>query len=233
MSENIATQKQTYFKPLSVDQEGATILQSSVTRKSIIQLKNEKTKTMDFTRVQPYRVEKSMIYARAISGPTLDIAPATMLMELGLMKYFGQVQIVSLNPNFEIKVLNLYELQRRNFFRVSLVGGKVEPRFTLSNGNSFTLTNIGVGGIAIAFDPNKDMKIFEVGAILRGKIRIMGQEEVEIDCMVKHRKRRPGEKGAASYVAGCEFRNVTESMKQKLAFIVNDYYRQYFLKIQK
>ena len=147
---------------------------------------------------------------------------------LAEQKYICQLNSVLRQDILELDFSSaLYKVQRREDFRLRLPAG-YQGRLTIQiNGRKIKckLVDISAGGCRIEIPP--DLK-WEVGNTFKGVLSTLMRDDLDVELTVRH----VGKAGAKDTIrsVGAQFTNQTEIVKNRMAALVMDLYREFFTK---
>ncbi len=173
----------------------------------------------------------------AVSGK-VDIIGS---FQAGETKYFflSACEVVGQTVSFPIGC-DLYELQRRSFPRLSVIGKKEVPikleflneRPILVHG---TVVDISIGGARALFSQDSSAawklksKELKVGDQIQGSIHFSENKILSFDAILRHQSKKPDANKDFLGEYGFEFLNLSPSQRNRLQMVTLEMQRKFFV----
>jgi c-di-GMP-binding flagellar brake protein YcgR len=242
MTADISSQKQTFFKPVSSDAERQTIINTLAHTGGTMQIKEESAKAGEgqLTSFKALSLAGNSVLAKKTEGPEVPTAQAvTIVFEASKTMFFcsGKVTRSHKGGEYFIEIKKVFELQRRDSFRVTISQKIIKARFlvTMLNGGAlakeFKILDLSAGGVGLLI-PEENVALFKPGAILYGIILVGSHDPVDVKAEVKYQRKVTEGKITITHV-GCQLIEPTLAVSQRIAFLVNDCHRITFSRIAK
>jgi c-di-GMP-binding flagellar brake protein YcgR len=129
------------------------------------------------------------------------------------------------HPVYSLSISKLFEIQRREVFRVTIKNDVIKASFDLSNGKSFTVTEISEKGFALAI-PLEEALTLHQGSEYRGNLVVQPHAAIDLSVKIVRIMETNGE-----MKAGCEIVSGTQAIHQKVASLVTECHRILFAKM--
>ena len=218
---------QDIFTPINDPVEKEKVVQDMVSHGSAIKIKALEPQA-DVFQATPIEVKGNWVSCTVVGQSSLVIFEEEIIVQFRLSneKYITQAKTRIKNNFLEISFAGpIFRVQQREDFRLRLPSS-YQGRFTFEhNGERLAcrLSDLSAGGCRIEIDVN--MKLRE-GEIYKAVLSTLKRDDLKIEFILRHIAPHP--ESGELVLAGMQFVNQSEIVKNRMAALVMDLYRDFF-----
>lgn len=222
------------FTKISDNREKAQLFTSLAAARGEVQAKKPEP-SADLVSLKAYDFSEPDLRCQ-ILGTTSELFTAgalVMTFFIGGEKYFFQAEYSKKADTIIIKTNQpVYHLQRREDYRIRIPSSYKALLEVISHNSqpfkkSVPLLDLSAGGCRI--QTNKSKWTLKTGDEVRGHIFLPDRAPIEVTGIIRHARPMPNEK---DFIAcGVQFVGLQEPLKNKIAAVVMDLYRELFSRL--